>query len=400
MDAHDRLAREALALVLAGGNGTRLGALTQHQCKPALSFGGHFRNIDFTLSNCVNSGVRRIAVLTQYKAQTLIEHLAHAWSFLARPLGEAIDVWPAQQRLHPEWYAGTADAIWQNLDLVMAHGRRTTLILAGDHVYCMDYRKLLAQHRASGAPLTVACVPVPTQDAGGFGVLELGAGARVRAFTEKPAPEALAGRGPTVLASMGVYAFETDYLAESLARDARRAGSSRDFGRDLLPLAVAEGAADAFAFQSDAGEPGYWRDVGTLESYWRAHMDLVRADPPINLHDPDWPIHTHCEALPPARIVGAHEDCAVADSILSGGAVVRRARITRCVLGTHVQVDEDAVLEDCVVLGGARIGAGARLSHCVVQSAAGIAPCTEEWHRGAVRLLGSHEPQSALRSVA
>ena len=215
------LARDTVALVLAGGNGTRLGELTRWQCKPAISFGGHFRNIDFTLSNCVNSGIRRVAVLTQYKAQSLINHIGGGWSFLARPLGEFIDVWPAQQRLHSSWYLGTADAIYQNLDLLLAQRSRYTLVLAGDHVYKMNYRLLLEQHARSGADVTVACVPVPVEESASFGVLRVDESSRVCSFIEKPQPSSLGLMGQrTVLASMGVYVFNTDYLERQLRRDA------------------------------------------------------------------------------------------------------------------------------------------------------------------------------------
>src|SRR5579859_347136 len=217
---HSELARDTFALVLAGGNGTRLGELTRWQCKPAMAFGGHFRNIDFTLSNCVNSGVRRIAVLTQYKAQTLISHLAAGWSFLPRALGEFVELWPAQQRLHKSWYSGTADAVHQNLDLVLAQHSRYTLVLAGDHIYKMDYLELIERHARTGADVTVACVPVPVEEASAFGVVGVDPDSRVRGFIEKPAPESLGGAQPTVLASMGVYVFSTNYLAERLRLDA------------------------------------------------------------------------------------------------------------------------------------------------------------------------------------
>jgi glucose-1-phosphate adenylyltransferase len=364
------LARDTVALILAGGNGTRLGELTRWQCKPAVSFGGHFRNIDFTLSNCVNSGVRRIAVLTQYKAQSLINHIVGGWSFLARPLGEFIDVWPAQQRLHTSWYAGTADAIRQNLDLLSAQRSRYTLVLAGDHVYKMNYRLLLEQHAQSGADVTVACVPVPVEESESFGVLRVDERRRVCSFIEKPHPSspALEGQG-TVLASMGVYVFNTDYLERQLKRDAQEATSAHDFGRDILPRAVREDHVSAFAFVDEKGEPGYWRDVGTLDGYWHAHMELLTPEPPIELFDPTWPIITLPEQLPPAKLLyAAGRHGYVANSLLGGGVVVRGATVTNSVLAGNVHVSEGTLLDEAVVLPGARIGANCKLRRVIVDA--------------------------------
>jgi glucose-1-phosphate adenylyltransferase len=364
------LARKTIALILAGGNGTRLGELTRWQCKPAISFGGHFRNIDFTLSNCVNSGLRRIAVLTQYKAQSLINHIGAGWSFLARPLGEFIDVWPAQQRLHTSWYAGTADAVYQNLDLLAAQGSRYTLVLAGDHVYKMNYRLLLEQHAQSGADVTVASVPVPVEESASFGVLGVDERRRVCSFIEKPQPSSLGLKGQrTVLASMGVYVFNTEYLERQLRRDAQDPASAHDFGRDILPHAVREDHVAAFAFVDANGEPGYWRDVGTLDAYWQAHMELLQTTPPIELFDPDWPIITLPEQLPPARLVyAAGRHGFVANSLLAGGVVVRGATVTNSVLASNVRVAEGTLLDESVVLPGARIGANCKLRRVIVDA--------------------------------
>ena len=365
--SRQQLARDTLALVLAGGNGTRLGALTRWQCKPALPFGGHFRNIDFTLSNCVNSQVRRIGVLTQYKAQSLIGHVTNGWNFLPRQLGEFVDVWPAQQRRHSAWYAGTADAVHQNLDLVLAQGARYILVLAGDHIYKMDYRPLLERHAASGADATIACVPVPREQSGAFGILGVDAARRVRSFREKPAPSTLDPASGSVLASMGIYVFGTAYLAARLERDARAADSAHDFGRDILPAAVREDRVSAYLFADAAGSPGYWRDVGTLEAYWQAHMELLADEPAMDLYDPDWPIWTMPEQLPPAKLVynGSHRGF-VANSLLSGGTVVRGAVITNSVLGTKVSIERDTLLDESVVLPGARIGANCSLRRVIV----------------------------------
>jgi len=364
------LARETVALILAGGNGTRLGELTRWQCKPAVPFAGHFRNIDFTLSNCVNSGVRRVAVLTQYKAQSLINHIGAGWSFLAKPLGEFVEVWPAQQRLHTSWYVGTADAVHQNLDLLIAQRSRYTLVLAGDHVYKMDYRRLLEQHVATGADVTVACVPVPVEEAASFGVLGVDERQRVRSFIEKPQPSSL-GLSPqrTVLASMGVYVFNTSYLKQQLERDAADAGSTHDFGRDILPRAVRDQHVAAYSFVAADGQPGYWRDVGTLDAYWQAHMELLVPEPPIELYDPAWPILTSPEQLPPARLLnGAGRHGSVANSLLAGGVVVRGATVTNSVLAGNVHVSEGTVLDEAVVLPGARIGANCRLRRVIIDA--------------------------------
>ena len=368
------LARNTVALILAGGNGTRLGELTRWQCKPAVSFGGHFRNIDFTLSNCVNSGVRRVAVLTQYKAQSLINHIGGGWDFLPRPLGEFIDVWPAQQRLHTSWYVGTADAVYQNLDLLLAQGSRYTLVLAGDHVYKMDYRLLLEQHARSGADVTVACVPVPVEESASFGVLGVDERRRVCSFIEKPQPSSLGLPSSvglkgqrTVLASMGVYVFNTDYLEQQLRRDAQETTSAHDFGRDILPRAVREDHVSAFAFLDEKGEPGYWRDVGTLEAYWQAHMELLAATPPIELFDPAWPIITLPAQLPPAKLVyAAGRQGFVANSLLAGGVVDRGATVTNSVLAGNVHVAEGTLLDEAVVLPGARVGADCKLRRVIV----------------------------------
>ena len=407
---------ETVALILAGGNGTRLGELTRWQCKPAISFGGHLRNIDFTLSNCVNSGVRRIAVLTQYKAQTLINHIGAGWSFLPRPLGEFVELWPAQQRIHNSWYVGTADAVHQNLDLLLAQRSRYTLVLAGDHVYKMNYGRLLEQHVASGADVTVACVPVPVDESASFGVLGVDGRQRVRSFIEKPPPASLGlSAQRTVLASMGVYVFNTDYLERQLRRDAGEELSGHDFGRDVLPRAVREDHVAAYAFVDASGAPGYWRDVGTLDAYWQAHMELLTPEPPIDLHDPAWPILTAAEQLPPAKLLyasGRHGF--VANSLLSGGVVVRGATVTNSVLAGKVHVAEGTLLDESVVLPGARIGCNCKLRRVIVDAGVEIpdgvsvgwqpaAPLESARTGGRVTLLSHNWTPSAddeIRSVA
>lgn len=375
------LSRDTFALVLAGGNGTRLGELTKWQCKPAIPFAGHFRNIDFTLSNCVNSGVRRIAVLTQYKAHGLISHLNGGWNFLPRATGEFLEVWPAQQRVHSGWYAGTADAVFQNLDLVLAQRSRYTLVLAGDHIYKMDYRRMLEQHVATGAGVTVGCVPVPREQASSFGVISMNAQRGVHSFIEKPAPATLDTisefvSSPTVLASMGIYVFTTDYLVELLSRDASVGSSAHDFGKDVLPTAVREGRVGAFQFLDENGAPGYWRDVGTLESYWGAHMELLDAAPAMDLYDEEWPIHTMATVCAPARIADDAGRHAVTSSLLAGGTVVGRSSVTRSVLSTNARVGDGSLLDEVVMLPGARIGSGCKLRRCIVDSNVRVADGT------------------------
>ncbi len=367
------LEQDTVALILAGGNGTRLGELTRWQCKPAVTFGGHFRNIDFTLSNCVNSGVRRIAVLTQYKAQSLINHIGAGWSFLPRALGEFVEIWPAQQRLHSSWYLGTADAVHQNLDLLSAQRSRYTLVLAGDHVYKMDYRRLLEQHASSGADVTVACVPVPVEDSASYGVLGVDDHNRnrVRSFIEKPLPSTLGASAAQrdILASMGVYVFNTSYLVEQLRRDAGEEFSSHDFGRDILPRAVREDHVGAFAFTDATGAPAYWRDVGTVDAYWQAHMELLSPEPPFELYDPAWPILTLPEQLPPAKLLYcAGQQGFVANALLAGGVVVKGATVTNSVLAGKVHVDAGTLLDEVVALPGARIGANCKLRRVIIDA--------------------------------
>ncbi len=390
------LSGDTLALILAGGNGTRLGELTRWHCKPAIAFAGHFKNIDFTLSNCVNSAVRRIGVLTQYKSQSLITHLASGWNFLPRALGEFVDIWPAQQRMRSSWYAGTADAVYQNLDLIQAQGARYSLVLAGDHIYKMDYRALLEHHAASGAQVSVGCVPVPADEAGSFGVLGIDSRARVCSFIEKPHPGALnPAPHATVLASMGIYVFDTEYLVETLIADAALEQSAHDFGRDILPSAVRQGHVSAFLFNDANGNARYWRDVGTLDAYWHAHMELLAPEPPIDLYDSAWPILTKPEQLPPARLLydSARHGC-VANSLLAGGVIVRGATVTNSVLACNVHIGDSTVLDEAVVLPNARIGANCRLRRVIVDAGVEIPDGTVA---GASAAAGSELSRTSLR---
>jgi len=394
---------DALALILAGGNGTRLGNLTRCQCKPAIAFAGHYRNIDFTLSNCLNSNVRRVGVLTQYKAQTLIGHINQGWNVVSRPRGEFVDVWPAQQRQHHSWYSGTADAVYQNLDLIAAQRTKYILVLAGDHIYKMDYRKLLAHHVASAADVTVATIPVPVEEASAFGVLGVDPRGRVRTFIEKPAASALGPTQTSVIASMGIYVFDTKYLIDRLTRDSRNSHSAHDFGRDILPGAVRDSQVSAYLFTDDNGQPAYWRDVGTLDAYWHAHMELVAPEPPLDLYDPQWPIGTLPEQLPPARLI-YNETCTgfVGNSLLAGGVVVRGATVTQSVLSTNVAVDRDSVIDQVVLLPGARVGTGAEIRRAIVDSNVIVPPkmIIGNAERGPIALVTQDSLEEMLGSAA
>jgi glucose-1-phosphate adenylyltransferase len=350
---------------MAGGNGTRLGALTRWDCKPALPFGGQYRNIDFPLSNCINSGIRRIGVLTQYKAHSLIQHVVHGWSFLRPELNEYVELWPAQQRKGQRWYAGTADAVYQNIEMIMERAPEYVLVLAGDHVYKMDYRPMIEAHAASGAEATVGCIEVPVAEAGEFGVMGVDSRGWVEEFQEKPAsPKALPDRQDVALGSMGIYVFNRDFLFDALTRDACDASSSHDFGKNVLPPMVRDGLVIAHAFRDAGGGHTYWRDVGTLDSYWRANLDLLEDEPALDLADAAWPLWTHQPARSPARFVmgGAATSSIVAPACIVAG------RVHRSVLFADCSIEKGASLEGCLILPGARIGRGARLRNVIVDS--------------------------------
>ncbi|MES1192124.1 MAG: glucose-1-phosphate adenylyltransferase [Steroidobacter sp.] len=366
------LVDNTVALVLAGGNGTRLGNLTRWHAKPAVPFGGIYRNIDFSLSNCVNSGIRRIAALTQYKSQSLLEHLNAGWNFLPRQLGEFIDVWPAQQRLHRGWYGGTADAVFQNMEMLSSLHPKYVLILAGDHVYNMDYVPMIQQHAASSVAVTIACIEVPRESAHEFGVVHLRQHTpRIARFVEKPVhPEELFPNQSTVWASMGIYVFDFNALMQALAVDNSLESSTHDFGHDVLPKLVREGRADAFRFKDRiTQQPGYWRDVGTVDAYWQAHMELLSSSPPLNLSDPQWPIITRPLHLPPARVVeSATGNAVISNSMISPGCIIHDAVIRNSVLSPGVQVKSGAIVEDSVLLPHAVVGSGCHVQRAVIDS--------------------------------
>jgi glucose-1-phosphate adenylyltransferase len=368
-----QLTRRTFAFVLAGGRGTRLGQLTDWRSKPALHFAGKLRLIDFPLSNCVNSGIRRVAVLTQYKAQSLIRHVERGWGFLAANLGEFVDVVPAQQQVGQGWYSGTADALYQNLNIVRDVGAELVLILAGDHVYKMDYAVMLAEHVARRAQVSVACIEVPLADAVNFGVIAVDDAARIVAFDEKPArPRPLPGLPDRALVSMGIYVFNAGLLCEQLARDAADPDSSHDFGRDVIPGLLDQHRVMAHRFAASCvnmvGERPYWRDVGTIDSYWEANMDLTKVVPELNLYDDAWPILGQTSQLPPAKFIfndDARRGMAL-DSLVSSGCIVSGATVLRSILFAKVRVGEGSLIEDSVVLPDVVIGQSVRLRRVVV----------------------------------
>lgn len=370
------LARRTLALVLAGGRGSRLKDLTDRRAKPAVHFGGKFRIIDFALSNCMNSGMRRIGVITQYKSHSLLRHLQRGWSFLRNEMNEFVDLLPAQQRLTEEhWYRGTADAIYQNLDII----RNSTppeyiVILAGDHIYKMDYSIMLADHAASGRGVTVGCIEVSREEAKGFGVMAIDEHRSIIEFVEKPAdPPPMPGNPDLSLASMGIYIFTAEYLYKLLEDDANDPNSEHDFGKNLIPRAVAEQQALAhpFSMSAVANPPysrAYWRDVGTVDAYWAANLDLATTTPELNMYDKDWPIWTYQEQLPPAKFVHEEEGRTgqAINSLVSGGCIVSGATVRNSVLFSNVLVRSYSEINEAVVLPDVHIGRGCRLSKVVI----------------------------------
>ncbi len=365
-----RLTRDTLALVLAGGQGTRLKHMTLWRAKPAVPFGGNFRIIDFSLSNCVNSGIRRIGVLTQYKAYSLIQHIQKGWGFLRGEFGEFVELLPAQQRIDLSWYTGTADAIYQNLDIIRTHNPSFVLILAGDHIYKMDYGPLLAAHVEQNADATVGCIEVPLERASDFGVMTVDGENRITGFIEKPdKPVPVPGRANVALASMGIYLFDPEFLYEQLIGDADNSQSTHDFGRDILPALIDRYRVLAYPFRDPVlGGQSYWRDVGTVDAYWVANMELIGVTPELNLYDQTWPIWTYQEQLPPAKFVfddDGRRGMAV-DSMVSGGDIISGALIRHSLLFSNVHVESYTEVRDSVVLPNVNIGQHCRLTRVVV----------------------------------
>ena len=369
------LARGAMAFVLAGGRGSRLMELTDRRAKPAVYFGGKSRIIDFALSNAMNSGIRRIAVATQYKAHSLIRHLQRGWNFLRPERNETFDILPASQRGEgANWYLGTADAVYQNIDIIEDLAPRHIVLLAGDHIYKQDYEKMLQQHVETGADVTVGCIAVPRLDARGFGVMHVDGDSRIVDFVEKPAnPPGIPGREDLALASMGIYVFDTKLLFDQLRRDAADPNSERDFGRDIIPYLVKHGKAVAHRFEascvsSRAEDKPYWRDVGTLDAYWEANIDLTDVVPQLDLYDRDWPIWTYAEVVPPAKFVhdlDGRRGEAIA-SLISGGCIVSGAQARKSLMFTGVHVHSFAKVEGAVILPYVDVGRGARLTNVII----------------------------------
>ncbi len=365
-----RLTRSTLALVLAGGRGSRLRQMTLWRAKPAVPFGGKFRIIDFPLSNCMNSGIRMVGVLTQYKAHSLIQHVHNGWSFLRGEFGEFVELLPAQQRIEPSWYAGTADAVYQNLDIIRTHQPEFVLILAGDHIYKMDYGSMIAHHVEKNADLTVGCIEVPIERARAFGVMTVEEDGRVAEFIEKPeTPAPIPGSPDMALASMGIYIFNTAFLYEQLIKDADHDYSTHDFGHDIIPDLIGKYRVYSYPFrESSGGQTAYWRDVGTVDAFWEANLELIGVTPELNLYDDEWPIWTYQEQLPPAKFVFDDEDRRgmAVDSMVSGGCLISGSTVRHSLLFSNVKVSSYSVVEDSVVLPNVTVGRNCRITRAVI----------------------------------
>ncbi|MCG7923685.1 MAG: glucose-1-phosphate adenylyltransferase [Candidatus Thiodiazotropha lotti] len=365
-----RLTRNTLALILAGGRGSRLKHLTKWRSKPAVPFGGKFRIVDFPLSNCINSGIRRVGVLTQYKAHSLLLHIQRGWNFLRGEFGEFVELLPAQQRIESSWYEGTADAVYQNLDILRSHNPDYVLILAGDHIYKMDYGTMIAEHVESGADMTVGCLTVDLESAKEFGVMTVDSENWVSEFSEKPAdPKPIPGHDNLALASMGIYVFNRKFLFEQLIRDADTPQSSHDFGKDIIPQVIEKYRVLAYPFtDSSSGKQAYWRDVGTIDAFWTANLELIGVTPPLNLYDRSWPIWTYQEQLPPAKFVFDDEERRgmAVDSMVSGGCVISGAKVTNSLLFSNVRVNSYTSVNQTVVLPDVNIGRNCKINKAVI----------------------------------
>ena len=375
-----RLTRDTLALVLAGGRGSRLQQLTMWRAKPAVPFGGKFRIIDFPLSNCVNSGIRKVGILTQYKAHSLIQHVQRGWGFMRGELGEFVELLPAQQRLETSWYAGTADAIYQNIDIIRTHNPEYVLILAGDHVYKMDYGPMLAAHAEAAADITVGCMEVPLEQAQAFGVMAVDGDHRIIEFAEKPEnPTPMPGSEDLALASMGIYIFRTEVLIEELLRDADAPDSSHDFGGDIIPDVIKRRHVTAFPFRDDpGGHRAYWRDVGTVDAFWEANLELIEVSPELNLYDRDWPIWTYQDQVPPAKFVFDDEGRRgmAVDSMIAGGCIVSGSYVRHSLLFHNVDVHSYCRIEDSGSFPEGDIGRRSVINKAVIDKGCIIPPDT------------------------
>jgi glucose-1-phosphate adenylyltransferase len=370
-----------LAIVMAGGRGERLKALTEHRAKPATPFGGKFRIIDFVLSNCVNSGIRQISILTQYKAQSLIQHVHHGWSYLRGEFGEFVEVIPAQQQIGDMWYRGTADAVYQNLDVILSHRPKHVLVLAGDHIYKMDYGPMIAYHVEKGADITVGVVELPARESKSFGVLTATEWNRVTKFSEKPAqPDTLPGRPDSILASMGIYVFNTRLLEKLLAEDAADTNSSHDFGKNIIPQAIGNRQVFAYPFQDvKTRAQSYWRDVGTVDAYYEANLELVHVKPELNIYDKEWPIWTYQIQQPPAKFIldeDGRRGMAV-NSMVSGGCIISGALVRQSLLFSDVRIDEHSAIDRSVILPHVEIGKHCSITRAIIDEGCSIPEGTQ-----------------------
>ena len=365
-----QLTKSTMAIVMAGGRGERLRHLTRNRAKPAMPFAGKYRIIDFTLSNCVNSGIRQILVLTQYKAHALIQHIQRGWGYLRGELGEFVQLVPAQQQIGESWYRGTADSLYQNLDIIEAYHPDLVLVLAGDHVYKMDYGPMIAFHVEKDADITVGVVQVPLAQAREFGVMTVNEVQRIIRFSEKPAqPEPMPGRQDVALASMGIYVFNREFLQKSLRADADDATSAHDFGKNIIPGSIGKARVYAYPFEDvKTAAQAYWRDVGTVDAFYEANMELVYVTPELNLYDEDWPIWTYQEHVPGAKFVldddGRRGEAI--NSMVSGGCIISGATVRESMLFVNTHVHERSVVFRSVLLPNVRIGRGCRISRAIL----------------------------------
>lgn len=380
--------KDVLAVVLAGGKGSRLEPLTRDRAKPAVPFGGNYRIVDFTLSNCLNSGMRRILVLTQYKAMSLDRHVTLGWrDYFCRELGEFVDVVPPQQRIDEQWYQGTADAVYQNIYTLEKERPRHVVILAGDHIYKMNYAKLVQYHEAQNADLTIAALTVPKEEATAFGVMQVDSEQRVVGFEEKPSdPKTVPGDPDNCLASMGIYVFNAPFLFDELCRDATLPESAHDFGKNIIPSIIDSRRVFAFPFRDEnQGSQAYWRDVGTIDSYYEANLELTNVEPPLNLYDENWPIRTHQPNMPPAKTVFAEEGESVEeprrgealDSIVCAGAILSGGVARKCVIGPGSRINSYALVEESILLGGVNVGRRCRIRRAIIDKGVEIPEGTE-----------------------
>ncbi|MGE0040351.1 MAG: glucose-1-phosphate adenylyltransferase [Vicinamibacterales bacterium] len=361
---------DVLVIVLAGGVGERLSPLTRDRAKPAVYFGGPYRIIDFVLSNCINSGLRRIFIASQYKSLSLNRHIRQGWSIVSEELGEFVEILPPQKRVGEQWYLGTADAVFQNLYSIVREAPRWVVVLAGDHIYKMDYRRMLDYHVETGAAVTLATIEIPVDDGSRFGIVTVDGASRVVAFDEKPArAAAIPGQPGEALASMGIYIFDMATLTAALEEDAGRPGSRHDFGRDIIPSLLGGGRVYAYSFYDENKKAAkYWRDIGTLDAYFEANMDLCRVNPEFNLYDPEWPLRTYQPQAPPAKFVFADQARRgeALDSMISPGCIVSGSRVQGSVLCPNVRVHSFSTIDESILMPGVRVGRHARLRRVIV----------------------------------